>query len=52
MMVNSQKGNTSSSTNPATGVKTPSLPIKTTRNDGNKTVSRIPTTTPQGGAKK
>lgn len=52
MRVNSQKGNTFSSSNPATGVNTPSLPTKTTRNDGNKMVSRIPTTTPHGGPKK
>lgn len=48
-MNKSQTGKSSS--NPATGVNTPSLPIKTTRNDGHKGISRMPTG-PQGGKKK
>lgn len=50
-MAEKDKSTTSPSVNPATGVKTPSLPTKTTRNDGHKIVNNSPIR-PQGGSKK
>ena len=43
-------GSKAPSINPATGVKTPTLPTVTTRNEGNLIVNRGPVS-PQGGAK-